>query len=108
MTRTITCLTLLALVSPAAAAAPTDREKLLAPFIEEETFALVRFDTEKFDVDGLLRALARLHPFDKDCVANFGTKTKEFSTAFKRAGGKEVVVVFSIPEFPNPSLGSVD
>jgi hypothetical protein len=106
--RAVACLGLLALTLPLPAADakfdPAGRARALAPLIEEETFALVRIDFTRTDLDGLARTLPPLAPSGKGELAELVRRLKAFQTAFTRAGGTELVVALSTEDLPGISL----
>ena len=106
--RVFLCLGLLALAPQACAEEAkfdaAGRAAALAPLIEEETFALVRIDATRCDVEGLLTTLRALLPAHKDDFADYAKTAKEFRAAFIGAGGGELVVAFSTEDMPAPSF----
>jgi hypothetical protein len=83
------------------------RARAMTGLIEEETFALVRIDFTRTDLDGLAKALPALLPSRKDDLTVLAGKLKAFQTAFVEAGGSELVVSFSTEELPAISFVQV-
>jgi hypothetical protein len=110
MIRAVACLALLVLALPVPAADPfdpADRTRALAGLIEEETIALVRIDLARTDLDGLEKTLAALVPSQKNDVTDLAGRMKAFQQACRKAGGSEVVAVFSSEELPEISFVSI-
>lgn len=103
----ITCLAAWALALPQIAAEKFDvdgRAAALAPLIDAETFALVRFDATKVDADGFMKSLTTLFPGRKDDLKYLGGILKAAHAAFTAAGGSELVLVFSTADVPHMSF----
>jgi hypothetical protein len=81
----------------------TDRVGELASVIDDDTFALVRFDAARID-DTTVRRLINLVSVDAAFLSDDTSKHRKFVANLKVAGGAETVVVFSTPELPWPSL----
>ncbi len=84
-----------------------NRAAALAPLVEEETLALVRFDATKFDADATLLRLKELVPGHASDLERAVTGVKELQTGLTTAGGTEAVVAFSTAELPWPSYAFV-
>jgi hypothetical protein len=78
-----------------------ERARALAPLIEEETFALVRIDATRVDVDGLLKIVLPALPDFKEELTDDARQWKEFLQAFTRAGGTELILSFSTADLPS-------
>ena len=75
-----------------------------AALIQEETFAVVRLDMTRLDVEGFIKTLTTLLPTHKDDLARYGTKARQFQAAFINAGGTELHLSFSTANIPAISL----
>jgi hypothetical protein len=84
----------LVLALPAAGADP------VAPFLDEQTFAVARLDLAKLDADALSKALVDLGGMPADEAADVKEGADHWLADFRKAGGKEVFVVFSLADFP--------
>jgi hypothetical protein len=77
-----------------------DAAKLLAPYVNETTFAAVEIDVQKLDLDVLFRHLQRpkLPEGAREELAKEQEQARQFRAAFLRAGGRRVYFVFNNPE----------
>src|SRR5215207_1139870 len=57
---------LLALLSPVASAAPADDARQVAPFVDEQTLAVIRIDLDKLDVNAAAEWAAKLPAVARD------------------------------------------
>ncbi len=74
------------------------RAKALAPYIDEQTVAVVRIDLTKLDPE-VLSALARdLGGTDADDAKELKPVVAAWLTAFKKAGGRELNYVVGMPD----------
>jgi len=95
----------LALVLPAAAA-DNDAEthaKTIAPFLDEQTFAVVRLDLTKAKAGDLLAAFGPFTGMEAAGAKDLETALDRWLGDFAKAGGREVYLVFSladVPDFP--------
>ncbi len=110
----MSCLLLLALVATGTAVAgegfdPAARAKTIAPFVDEQTVLIARVDVSRLDVDALVdkavelirdvvpEAQAELDVFRKD-EEQARAQLKKLQAAFRRAGGKDVYMLFSVAD----------
>jgi Protein of unknown function (DUF1559) len=92
---------------PAAEPAATSRAAALAPWIDEDAFAVVRLDAAKVDVDLLARQLKSADADAANRIDNIAAGFKKWLSSFTSAGGTEIVVVFSAADIPRASLAVV-
>jgi hypothetical protein len=85
---------------------PAARAAALAPLIEDETYALVRLDATRIDLEGLLKTLGPVLAGHND-VEDLVKSARELLAAFTRAGGNELAVAFSTEDLPRFSLVQV-
>jgi hypothetical protein len=109
MIRILPCLALFLLLPLGLPAAKKEidapvRAAMLAPLLEEETFALVRIDVPRVDIDGLLKTLTAELPARKELWTDLVKPIGDFVTAFTKAGGTELVIGFSTTDLPRPSF----
>src|SRR5437764_1998623 len=98
-------LVLLLSVPVAAAAESTNPGKAVAPFLDEQTFAVVRVDLSRLDVDGFFRWLARVQRGDPKETAGPHEELRQLTDGLGKAGVREVYVVLSLADLPeNPPL----
>jgi hypothetical protein len=71
--------------------------------LEEEAYALVRFDATSPDTESLARAVANILPIVTREYAGGVAQLKAFVAAFKAAGGTEAILAFATPELPQAS-----
>src|SRR5439155_18568452 len=74
--------------------------KMLAPFIDEQTFAVARLDAAGIDLDAAAAKLARYTGQADEDLAQPRRMARDFQARFTRAGGRELYVVFSIADLP--------
>jgi hypothetical protein len=92
----------LALAAPAAAADTADaRARAVAPFLDEQTVAVARFDLTTVDADALLTVLGAFGQIDADEVQDLKKSTERWLGDFRKAGGKDLYLVFSLADVPN-------
>jgi Protein of unknown function (DUF1559) len=85
---------------PVAGADTDARARRVAPFLDEQTFAVAHLDMTKLDAEALARALVDLGGMPADEATNGKASADRWFTAFAKAGGKELIVVFSLADFP--------
>lgn len=79
--------------------------KTIAPFIDDETLAVVRIDVARLNVDAVLAELKKLVPVPMEEVAKAQPLADKAVRDFKAAGGQEAYVVVSLRDLPrNPPL----
>jgi hypothetical protein len=76
--------------------------KLLAPFLDEQTFATVRIDVASIDVDAAAEKLAKYTGQPDEEVRKVRRIARDFQARFTRAGGHEFYAVVSIADLPRP------
>jgi hypothetical protein len=95
----------LTLVAPAAAAEdkfdPEALAKAVAPFLDDQTFAIGHADLSRVDFDKTLALVKELGKFEDKEIEEPATQGKEWLTSFRKAGGKDVFVVVSMADVPN-------
>jgi hypothetical protein len=83
-----------------AAAADDARAKTIAPFLDEQTLAVARIDLTKVDGDSLVTALAALGGIEADEAKDLKPDAERWLDEFRKAGGKELYLVFSLADIP--------
>src|SRR3954451_14858884 len=103
-----TVLSLLSLViatAPAAAAEkafdPEAAARFLAPFLDDQTFAVARVDLGRLDVVAFLTTVGRLAKLPEKDSQRSGESIGGWVAKIKRAGGREVYVVLNLNDFPD-------
>src|SRR5262249_61145788 len=96
-------LVLLLSVPAAAAAEGTDPGKAVVPFLDEQTFAVVRVDRSRLDVDGFFRWLTRVQRGDPKEVAGPSQELHQLTDALGKAGVRNVYVVLSLADLREAS-----
>jgi hypothetical protein len=95
----------LAIVAPAAAAEQKfDAEalaKTVAPFLDDQTFAVGHVDLSRIDFDKALAFVKELGKFEDKDIEEPATQAKEWLSAFRKAGGKDVFIVVSMADLPS-------
>jgi hypothetical protein len=99
---TLPLLSFLPAAEPAGEA--TGRIAALAPYIGEETFALVRFDATKLDADAFVNHVKSIVPDAEERFGDAAGTLKKRLASFTSAGGTEVIVAFSTADLPWISL----
>ena len=84
--------------------AAQDRAKAIAPFCEERTVAIIHVDLQRIDRDKLVDKVAELTKQPRAAIARDLASVRRDLEAFKTAGGKDVFMVFSLADLPNPGL----
>ncbi len=90
-----------------AASTPAEIYRSLRPCIDDQTFAVVRLDVEKLDIDALVAralGLGGKHA-GPDAVKSMQNGLKDFKSEagaedFLKAGGRDIFAVFSMYDFP--------
>jgi hypothetical protein len=95
----------LAFVAPAAAAERKfDAEalaKTVAPFLDDQTFAIGHANLSRIDFDKALAFIKELGKFEDKDLEEPAAQVKEFLSAFRKGGGKDVFIVLSMADLPN-------
>jgi hypothetical protein len=105
-TNRLAALVLAVAANAAGAAAGRDADKAaasLAPLLEDDTIAVLRLDVAGFDPEPTVRYLASLLPDYQGELNRIADSGREAHKALRDAGAGEAVLVFSAPEFPEPS-----
>jgi hypothetical protein len=75
------------------------RAKLLAPLLSEQTFAVVHIDVARYDVEGIVKSVVPLIPENlRSEVEESLQSVKKLQTAFTKAGGRELIILFDVEE----------
>ncbi|MGO8752348.1 MAG: DUF1559 domain-containing protein [Thermoguttaceae bacterium] len=82
-------------------ASPTDRAHAIAPYIDPEAFAVVRFDLARLNFDPLFDEFARLVPEGNETLAPVRAYLKGFASGLALAGAKEMYIVVTF-QSPHP------
>ena len=79
---------------------PAARAKVIAPFIDEQAFAVARIDVSRIEADPLLALAAELVPAAQDAADFQRAKTSlaGLLSAFSKAGGKDVYFVAGLAD----------
>src|SRR5262245_44251801 len=102
---TVLFVTTAALALPAADPTKFDAAgaaRLLAPFLDEQTAAIVRLDAAGIDVDAAAEKLARYTGQADEEVRKVRRVARDFQARFTRAGGQEFYAVVSVADLPRP------
>jgi hypothetical protein len=91
----------LALALPAAAADADARVKAVAPFLDEQTFTVVRLDLAAVDAAAVLKEFGPFSGIDVAGAKELQTNTDRWLADFKKAGGRDVYLVFSLADLPD-------
>jgi hypothetical protein len=83
------------------------RAGALAALLDEEAFAVVRIDATRVDAEGLLKTVRPLLEGRKPDLVSQVKEIRESLAAFTRAGGTELIVVFSTADLPEASFAWV-
>jgi hypothetical protein len=98
MHKTLAMALMLALVVPAVGA---NGPKAVAPFLDEQTFVVARFDLSKLDADGLATALRDLGGIGAEEATEVKGDAGLWLAAMNKAGARELYAVFSLADYPN-------
>jgi hypothetical protein len=77
---------------------PDDRARAITPFLDAQTYAVVRLDLTKVDAEGLVAALRDFGLIDEGEVKALRAAAGPWLGAFGKAGGKELYYVFSLAD----------
>jgi hypothetical protein len=90
----LSALAILVLALPAAA--DSSDARTVAPYLDDQTLAVVRVDATKWDADALATVLGAGPDEPQHVKASAG----RWLTAFTKAGGKQLYIVFSLADLP--------
>jgi len=76
--------------------------RLLAPFLDEQAFAIARIDAAGIDVDAAADKLAKYTGQPDEDVRKIRRVARDFQARFTRAGGHEFYAIFSVADLPRP------
>src|SRR5262245_38846952 len=76
--------------------------RLLAPFLDEQAFAIARIDAASIDVDAAAEKLAKYTGQPEQEVRTVRRVARDFQARLARAGGHELFAVFSVADLPRP------
>jgi hypothetical protein len=76
--------------------------KMLAPFLDEQTVAVARFEAAGIDVDAAADKLAKYVGASEDEVRQIRRVARDFQARFTRAGGQDLYAVLSVADLPRP------
>jgi hypothetical protein len=85
-------------------AAATNPAKLVAPFLDEQTVAVVQVNLGRIDVSALLDRLGRLGDLDMDQIARMKKQAGELVGMLRDAGVERVLAVFRMERWPDSGL----
>jgi hypothetical protein len=91
---------LLAALSPSAEPAAT--AKLVAPYLDDQAFAIAHVDLASLDVDAAVERFAKLAGVNVQQLADPRRAVREAVAAFRKAGANELYAVLSVADLPNP------
>jgi hypothetical protein len=74
------------------------RAKALAPYLDDQTIAVVRIDLTKLDPDALAKLLREFGALDPDDEREYKPAVARWLSAFKKAGGRELDYVIGFPD----------
>ena len=89
-------------VVQAPAADPAAAAKVAAPYLDDQTFAVAHVDLVGLDVDGAVERFAKVAGVNLQQFADPRRTAGEAVASFRRAGAKDLYVVFSLTDLPNP------
>ena len=102
----VRCTLLVALVAPTgllraeSPSSATARAKAIAPFIDEQTVAVVHVDLTRIEIDPILDKLVELVPAAQQDIETRRGVDKRALAGFLEAGATEFYPVFSLPDLP--------
>lgn len=82
---------------------PAARAKVIAPFIDEQTFAIVRIDLARVIIDPLTGIVSLLIPEEKENILQENPKTKQNIDSLLRAGVKDIYIGYRVDLLSAPS-----
>jgi hypothetical protein len=77
--------------------------KTIAPFLDDQTIAVAHVDLSRLDVDAFLARLAEVAKVDRQQIEKGSAPVINWITTFKKAGGKDLFMVFSLTDLPQSS-----
>lgn len=80
------------------------RARMVAPFLDPQTIAVVRIDATRADPDVLVKRVAALTRIDEASLALAAQAAAGLRKQFIDAGGKDVYVVVSLADLPQSAL----
>jgi hypothetical protein len=86
---------------------PAARAKFIAPFIHEQTLAVVRVDLTRFQIGQILKTLDALHLDPIGELAEAGKKIEKSQRAMVQAGAKDIYLVFDYVLGREPMYGII-
>src|SRR5437773_1395332 len=97
----------LALAAPLLAADtpfdPEARAKAIAPFLDDQTILVLHADMTRVDPEALLAKFAEMVPFvPPKQIAEAKKLTSRWVSAFRKAGGREIYLIFSLADLGEP------
>src|SRR5438094_3129660 len=101
MRKVLVGLLFLFLCVPATAAEPVDHGKALAPFLDEQTIAVVRVDLSRLDVDRFSRWVTRVTRSDPKEAAEPREALRQVVEGLTKAGVRDVYFVLSLADLPD-------
>lgn len=105
MRRLLAISMLLFLAAPGFAETPAEaRAKMVAPFLDAQTIAVVRVDVSKVDPEALAKRVAGLAKLDEAEVVRQAKLLAALKKQFTDAGGKEIYLVVSLADLPESTL----
>jgi Protein of unknown function (DUF1559) len=78
--------------------------KAIAPFRDEQAFAVIHVDLTRVDADKLRDKMVELTKADREEATKEMAGVKKALEAFKEAGGKDVFMVFSLADIQHPGF----
>jgi Protein of unknown function (DUF1559) len=76
--------------------------KSLAPFIDEHTFLVARFDPRQGDLAGWWSLVEPIFPMDPEDKESRRKTLKEWQSTYVKLGGRDIYVVYGASDFPRP------
>src|SRR5437868_12989809 len=101
-TRIIAVFVIAALPWRSSAADAPSVSNLIAPYLDEQTMAVVHLDVTAIDVDGPVERVAKATGFNVQLIAGPQRAVREALAAFRKAGAKDVYAVVSAEDLPMP------
>lgn len=84
---------------------PAARARVIAPFVDEQTVAVIRVDMTRVSLDALYEELGRLFPEGKEDFAAERPRAGKMLAQFTEAGGKDVYFVVTTALVPHGPPG---
>src|ERR1700730_13407132 len=101
MQKIIPVLVTLAFALPAAAAERAEaRARAIAPFLDEQTFAVFHVDLTRVDVAAIMNKLPEVAGLKKSDLAKDAQEVRGRLTALTDAGARDMYVVFTLADLP--------